>query len=74
MIELYHGSNVTEREIKYMQEQLTIRMIQILTEERGYSLEDAFNKVYMSPIYKKIGDVDTGLYYQSPRYVLSYFS
>lgn len=67
-------TNVTEREIKYMQEQLTIRMIQILTEERGYSLEDAFNKVYTSPIYEKIGDAQTGLFYQSPRYVLSYIS
>ncbi len=65
-------TNVTKREVKYLQEQITIRMIQILTEEQGYSLEDAFNKVYTSPIYEKLGDAQTGLFYQSPRYVLSY--
>lgn len=65
-------SGVTEREIKYLQEQIVIRMIEILVEERGYSLEDAFEKVYTSPIYSKLGDARTGLFYQSPRYVLSY--
>ncbi len=65
-------TNVTAREVLYMKEQLTIRMIQILTEEQGYSLEDAFDKVYTSPIYEKLGDAKTGLFYQSPRYVMSY--
>jgi hypothetical protein len=47
-------------------------MIQILAEEQGYSLEDAVNRVYTSPIYEKLSDASTGLYFQSPRYVLSY--
>ncbi len=47
-------------------------MIQILAEEQGYSLEEAFERVYTSPIYDKLSDVRTGLFYQSPRYVLSY--
>lgn len=52
--------------------QLTARMIQILTEEKGYSLEEAFERVYTSPIYEKLSDARTGLFFQSPRYVLSY--
>lgn len=64
--------NVTPQEFKYLKEQLTARMIQILTEEKGYSLEDAFERVYTSPIYEKLSDARTGLFFQSPRYVLSY--
>lgn len=64
--------NVTESDFKYLKEQVTARMIQILTEEQGYSLEDAIDKVYSSPIYEKLSMPDTGLFYQSPRYVLSY--
>ena len=40
--------NVTPQEFKYLKEQLTARMIQILTEEKGYSLEEAFERVYTS--------------------------
>lgn len=64
--------NVTPQEFKYLKEQLTVRMIQILTEEQGYSLEDAFERVYTSPIYEKLSNASTGLFFQSPRYVLSY--
>ena len=59
--------NVTPQEFKYLKEQLTARMIQILTEEKGYSLEEAFERVYTSPIYEKLSDARTGLFFQSPR-------
>ena len=64
--------NVTPQEFKYLKEQLTARMIQILTEEKGYSLEEAFERVYTSPIYEKLSDARTGLFFQAPSYVLSY--
>ena len=64
--------NVTPQEFKYLKEQVTAQMIQILSEEQGYFLEEAFDKVYMSPIYEKLSDASTGLFFQSPRYVLSY--
>lgn len=64
--------NVTPQEFKYLKDQVTARMIQILTEEQGYSLEDAIDRVYTSPIYEKLSDSSTGLFFQSPRYVLSY--
>ena len=65
-------SKVTPQEFKRLKEDLTARMIQILAEEHGYSLEDAINRVYTSPVYEKLSDASTGLYFQSPRYVLSY--
>lgn len=65
-------TKVTPQEFKRLKEHLTARMIQILAEEQGYSLEDAVNRVYTSPIYEKLSDASTGLYFQSPRYVLSY--
>ena len=64
--------NVTPQEFKHLKEQVTARMIQILTEEQGYTLEDAIDRVYTSPIYEKLSNPDTGLFFQSPRYVLSY--
>lgn len=64
--------NITQQEFKYLKEQLTSRIIQILAEEQGYSLEEAFDRVYTSPIYEKMSDASTGLFFQSPRYVLSY--
>ena len=64
--------NVTPQEFKHLKEQVTARMIQILTEEQGYTLEDAIDRVYTSPIYEKLSNPATGLFFQSPRYVLSY--
>lgn len=64
--------NVTQQEFKRLKEQVTASMIQILTEEHGYSLEEAIDRIYTSPIYEKLSDPNTGLFFQSPRYVLSY--
>ncbi len=66
------GLNVTQQEFKYLKEHLTARMVQILAEEQGLSIEEAFERVYTSPIFDKLSDARTGLFYQSPRYVLSY--
>ncbi len=64
--------NVTPQEFKYLKDQVTSRMIQILIEEQGYTLEQAVNRVYTSPVYDKLSNASTGLFFQSPRYVLSY--
>ena len=64
--------NVTPQEFNRLKEQLTASLIQILVEEHGYSLEDAHDRVYTSPIFEKLSDPNTGLFFQSPRYVLSY--
>jgi outer membrane biogenesis lipoprotein LolB len=70
MMTLYHGSNTGEYE--YLKSLLTARIIQILVEENGMSMTDAFDKVYSSDIFKKLSDPATGLYLQSPRYIMSY--
>ena len=70
MMTLYHGSNTGEYE--YLKRLLTARIIQILVEENGMSMTDAFDKVYSSDIFKKLSDPATGLYLQSPRYIMSY--
>lgn len=64
--------NVSPQEFKRLKEHVTARMIQIPTEEQGYPLEEAIDRIYTSPIYEKLSDPNTGLFYQSPRYVLSY--
>ena len=64
--------NVTPQEFNRLKEQLTVSMVQILVEEHDYSLEDALDRVYTSPIFEKLSDPNTGLFFQSPRYVLSY--
>ena len=64
--------NVTPQEFNRLKEQLTASLIQILVEEHGYSLEDALDRVYTSPIFEKLSDPNTGLFFQSPRYDLSY--
>jgi hypothetical protein len=58
----------------YLKELLTARMIQILVEEHDYTMEEAIDKIYISPIYEKLSDANTGLFFQSPRYVLSYIA
>lgn len=63
---------ITESEYNYLKELLTAKMIQILVEEQGESIEEAVDKVYSSSIYGKLSDPRTGLYIQSPRYILSY--
>ena len=64
--------NVSQADFDYLREHLTTQMVQILVEEQGYDLESAFDRIYTSPIYEKLSDADTGLFFQSPRYVLSY--
>ena len=65
-------ANVTPQEFKYLKEQVTAKMIQILIEEHNYTMEDAINCIYTSHTYEKLSDASTGLFFQSPRYILSY--
>lgn len=64
--------NVSEKDFQYLKEQVTARMIEILTEEQNLPLEQAIDKVYSSDLFQKLSNAETGLFYQSPRYLLSY--
>ncbi len=43
-----------------------------MTEELGISLPEACDKLYHSRTFEKLNDHESGLYIQSPRYILSY--
>ena len=60
--------NVSQVEFQNMKED----MISRLMEERGLSMQDAFDKVYNSHLFEKLSDPKTGLYFQSSGYVYSY--
>ena len=64
--------NITLSEFQYIRERILTQMIQILIEEEHLSLEDAMDKVYSSELFEKLSNPETGLYIQSPRYLLSY--
>ena len=64
--------NVSQVEFQNMKEDIVKDMISRLMEERGLSMQDAFDKVYNSPLFEKLNDPKTGLYFQSSGYVYSY--
>lgn len=64
--------NVSASEFEYMKEGLVKDMAMLLIEERGMSMADALDTIYLSDTYAKLSEPATRLYYQSARYVLSY--
>jgi hypothetical protein len=64
--------NVSASEFEYMKEGLVKDMAMLLIEERGMSMADALDTIYLSDTYAKLCEPATGLYYQGARYVLSY--
>ncbi|MBQ5392492.1 MAG: hypothetical protein IIU52_01485 [Bacteroidaceae bacterium] len=64
--------NVSASEFEYMKEGLVKDMAMLLIEERGMSMADALDTIYLSDTYAKLSEPATGLYYQGARYVLSY--
>ena len=64
--------NISPAEFEYMKEGLVKDMAMLLIEEHGMNLTEALDTIYLSDTYAKLCAPDTGLYYQSPRYILSY--
>lgn len=64
--------NVSMSDFEFMKECLSSAIITILVEEKGMSLSSAFDLFYNSDTYIKLSNPATGLFFQSPRYVLSY--
>lgn len=64
--------NVSLSEFEYMKEGLVKDITLLLITERKMEMEEALDTLYNSEIYAKLNDSSTGLYYQSPRYVLSF--
>ena len=64
--------NVSQAEFQNMKEEIVKDLISRLMEERGLTMEEAFDKVYNSRLFEKLNDPKTGLYFQSSGYVYSY--
>ena len=64
--------NVSQAEFQNMKEEIVKDLISRLMEERGLTMQEAFDKVYNSRLFEKLNDPQTGLYFQSSGYVYSY--
>lgn len=64
--------NVSQAEFQNMKEEIVKDLIARLMEERGLSMQEAFDLVYNSRLFEKLNDPKTGLYFQSSGYVYSY--
>lgn len=64
--------NVSQAEFQNMKEEIVKDLISRLMEERGLTMQEAFDKVYNSHLFEKLNDPQTGLYFQSSGYVYSY--
>ena len=63
---------VSQVEFQNMKDDIVKDIISRLMEEYNMSMQDAFDKVYNSHLFEKLGDPKTGLYFQSSGYVYSY--
>lgn len=61
---------LTPAQIESMQEDMTADMLSILMEDRKMPMRDAMILLYNSDTYTRLQDAESGLYYQSPGYVL----
>lgn len=64
--------NVTQEEFQNMKEEIVKDMIAFRMEESGCAMQDAFNVVYRSKVFEKLCNPDSGLFFQSSRYVYAY--
>ena len=64
--------NVSQAEFQNMKEEIVKDLISRLMDERGLSMEQAFDAVYTSRLFEKLCDPKTGLFFQASGYVYSY--
>lgn len=80
---LYHGSTVDiqridlalskpNKDFQNMKEEIVKDLIARLMEDRGLSMQQAFDAVYTSRLFEKLSDPNTGLFFQSSGYVYGY--
>lgn len=55
-----------------MKEDIVKDLIARLMDERGLTMQEAFDAVYTSRLFEKLGDPKTGLFFQSSGYVYSF--
>lgn len=66
--------NVSQAEFQNMKEEIVKDMIARLMDDRGLTMQQAFDVVYTSRLFEKLSDPKTGLYFQSSGYVYSFLT
>lgn len=64
--------NVTNAEFEYMKEYISKNLVSLLMTESGMDMKRALDTLYGSETFSKLSDPESGLFFQSPRYVFSY--
>ena len=64
--------SITQDQLQFIINSDVEQMVSRLQSDKGMFLDDAFSRVYNSNIYKKLLNVDTGLYLQSADYIYDY--
>lgn len=64
--------NITPEEFRFMIEDITSDLIQMLIEREGYTLQQSVDTIYNSDTYAAYIRPETGLYYQSSGYIYEY--
>ena len=59
-------------DFEYMKEALATELVELLIDEYKITMTEALDILYFSDTYKKLCDINTGLYFQSVLYVYSY--
>lgn len=66
--------NVTEKDFQYMLECQERDIATLLVEEYNMTIRQALDVLYQSDTYQALKNPKTGLFFQSPIYVMSYLS
>ncbi|MCQ2270210.1 MAG: hypothetical protein MJZ52_03150 [Bacteroidales bacterium] len=64
--------NVTQKDFDFMKLCMTRELVILLMEEKGYTMQQALEILYNSWTYEKLSNPESGLFFQSPRYVFSF--
>ena len=63
--------NVTQKDFEFMVDILTRDLISLLMERQNMDMKAAFDAFYNSDTYAALNRPESGLYFQSPKYVYS---
>ena len=63
--------NIDKKDFDFMVDILTRDLITLLMEHQNLDMKSAFDVFYNSDTYAALGRPESGLYFQSPKYVYS---
>ena len=63
---------ISQKEFQVMVECMTADLVERLVQKKHYDFRNAVDTVYTSNTFAALQNAETGLYYQSPGYVMHY--